>query len=84
MKRKTLLLLGGKSDIGLAIAHRFASEGFDIQLAGRNSKILNEECLNISIRHRVRCTFHELDILNYQSHQKTKLFKVLMDLANQL
>tara|TARA_Y100000991_G_C21945211_1_gene337153 strand:- start:654 stop:1391 length:738 start_codon:yes stop_codon:yes gene_type:complete len=70
MKRKTLLLLGAKSDIGLAIAHRFASEGFDIQLAGRNSKILNEECLNISVRHRVKCTFHELDILNYQSHQK--------------
>ena len=69
MNKKTLLLLGAKSDIALAIAHRFASEGFDIQLAARNSKTLSEECSNIMIRYNVKSTYHEFDILNYKSHE---------------
>ena len=70
MNTKTLLLLGAKSDIGLAVAHRFAKEGFNIQLAARNSKSLKEECCNIIIRHNVESTFHELNILDYDSHEK--------------
>ena len=69
MNTKTLLLLGAKSDIGLAVAHRFAKEGFNIQLAARNSKSLKEECCNIMIRHNVKSTFHELNILDYESYE---------------
>ena len=69
MNTKTLLLLGAKSDIGLAVAHRFAKEGFNIQLAARNSKSLKEECCNIIIRHNVESTFHELNILDYESYE---------------
>jgi decaprenylphospho-beta-D-erythro-pentofuranosid-2-ulose 2-reductase len=36
MTTKTVLILGAKSDIGIAIARKFALEGYDIQLAGRN------------------------------------------------
>ena len=36
MNKNVLLILGAKSDIGIATAHRFAREGFDIQLAARN------------------------------------------------
>ena len=70
MNTKTLLLLGAKSDIGLAVAHRFAKEGFNIQLAARNSNSLKDECSNIMIRHNVKSTIHELNILDYDSHEK--------------
>ncbi|MBR9765263.1 MAG: short-chain dehydrogenase, partial [Rhodobacteraceae bacterium] len=33
-----VLILGGRSDIGLAIAHAFAAEGHPIQLAARNAQ----------------------------------------------
>ncbi len=70
MKKKSLLVLGAKSDIGIAIAHRFAKEGFDVQLAARNSNTLRNDCSDIKIRYGVDATFHELDALNISSHQK--------------
>ena len=69
MKRKTLLLLGAKSDIGIAIAHRFAKEGFDIQLAARNSSCLSDDLSDIRIRYGVNVSCHEFNILDYDSHE---------------
>ncbi len=69
MKDKTLLLLGAKSDIGIAVAHKFAKEGYNIQLAARNAKILEEDCSDIKIRYNVDATFHELDALDINSHE---------------
>ena len=40
MIRKTVLLIGAKSDIALAVAHKFAQEGYEIQLAARNTESL--------------------------------------------
>ena len=48
----------------------FAKEGFNIQLAARNSNSLKDECSNIMIRHNVKSTIHELNILDYDSHEK--------------
>ena len=36
MKKKTILILGAKSDIGLATAYHFAKFSYNIQLAARN------------------------------------------------
>ena len=69
MKDKTLLLLGAKSDIGIAIAHKFAKEGYNIQLAGRNSEELKEDCSDIKIRYNVDATFHELEALDIKTHR---------------
>ena len=69
MKDKTLLLLGAKSDIGIAIAHKFAKEGFNIQLAARNAETLEEDCSDIKIRYNKDATFHELDALDINSHK---------------
>lgn len=69
MKNKTLLLLGAKSDIGIAIAHKFAKEGFNIQLAARNAETLEEDCSDIKIRYNKDATFHELDALDINSHE---------------
>lgn len=70
MTNKTLLLLGAKSDIGLAIAHRFAKEGFDIQLAARNSENLRDDSADIKIRYGVNVSSHEFNVLDYDSHEK--------------
>ena len=39
-KNKTILIIGAKSDIALAVAKKFASKGFNLQLAARNSSEL--------------------------------------------
>ena len=69
MKDETLLLLGAKSDIGIAVAHKFAKEGFNIQLAARNAERLKEDCADINIRYNVDASFHEFDALDLKSHE---------------
>ena len=49
MKNSIILVLGATSDIGINIAKKFAQKGFDIQLAGRNSHNLKDECNNIRL-----------------------------------
>ena len=70
MIKNTLLVLGAKSDIGIAVAHKFAKEGFNIQLAGRNAIYLEDECSQIRIRHNVNASFHEFNALDFNSHEK--------------
>jgi short-subunit dehydrogenase involved in D-alanine esterification of teichoic acids len=36
MKEKGVLILGGRSDIGVVIAHEFTAKGNHLLLAGRN------------------------------------------------
>ncbi len=69
MTRKTVLVLGAKSDIGIALAHRFAKEGYDVQLAARNSNRLKEDCFDINIRYGINATFYEFDALDLNSHE---------------
>ena len=69
MSKKSILILGAKSDIGISVAHRFAHEGFDVLLAARNSINLKNECSDIKIRYSVNSTFHEFDALDIDSHE---------------
>ncbi len=66
----SLLILGGASDIGLAIAHRFASEGFNIYLAARNSHCLKRIKTDLEIRYGIKVRLYEFDALNLDSHKK--------------
>ena len=70
MKKKILLVLGARSDIGMSLAHRFAKEEFVIQLAARNAYNLKNDCSDINIRYNVQCTFHEFDALDHNSHKE--------------
>ena len=63
MIKRPVLILGGSSDIGLAIAHRFAAEGYPIQLAARSLDELEPEKSNFSLRHNVEVTLHRFDVL---------------------
>ncbi len=70
MIKNVLLVLGASSDIGISVAKKFAQEGFDIQLAGRNSYNLEKDCNNLRIRYKVNANFYELDALDINSHEK--------------
>ena len=59
----SVLVLGGRSDIGLAIAHRFAKAGHPIVLAARNVETLKDQQNDIAVRYNVVVTLAELDVL---------------------
>lgn len=64
MTDKAVLVLGGRSDIGLAIAHAFAAKGYAVQLAARNAEGLAVQRNDIALRHDVPVSLHEFDVLN--------------------
>jgi prepilin-type processing-associated H-X9-DG protein len=49
-----ILILGASSDIASACAHKFASHGYTIWLAGRNTDLLKTQASDISIRHNAK------------------------------
>jgi decaprenylphospho-beta-D-erythro-pentofuranosid-2-ulose 2-reductase len=65
----TVLILGATSDIGFAIAKKFASEKHAIQLASRNVDQLKTFESDIEIRYGVDCSVHTIDAANFESHQ---------------
>lgn len=65
MTSRPVLILGARSDIGLALAHRFAAEGRAIQLAARDLDALQADQQNISLRHGVPVTKHRFDALAF-------------------
>ena len=65
---ETVLILGAASDIGMAIARKFASQKYNIQLAARNPERLEPLQSDIKIRYAVACTLHAFDALDFQSH----------------
>src|SRR6476620_1833954 len=64
----TVLILGATSDIGFAIARKFASEKYDVQLAARSTNSLQPFQSDIQIRYGVQCSLHSFDALNFSSH----------------
>jgi decaprenylphospho-beta-D-erythro-pentofuranosid-2-ulose 2-reductase len=65
----TVLILGATSDIGSAIARKFAAEKYNVQLAGRNIAQLQPFKSDIEIRYNVQCSLHAFDALDISSHQ---------------
>lgn len=68
MSGGAVLILGARSDIGMAIARAFAADGHAIQLAARKADTLETERNDIALRHGVDVTLHEVDALDYDSH----------------
>lgn len=65
----TVLLLGATSDMGFAIAKKFAAEKFDVQLAARKTDILAPQKSDIEIRYGVKCSLHSFDAVDFNSHK---------------
>lgn len=82
MSKGTVLILGARSDMSMAIAHRFAKEGYNIQLAARNADTLAEDVSDIGLRYRVVVTQHEFDALDLASFEAfVEHLPVLPDIA---
>ncbi|MET1754416.1 SDR family oxidoreductase [Novosphingobium sp. RD2P27] len=64
----SILVIGARSDIGMATAHAFAARGFTVQLAARNVAALRDDARDLEIRHGISVTLHEVDALDLASH----------------
>lgn len=62
--RKTVLVLGGSSDIGRAAARAFARAGYDVALAGRDIAALEPDAADLRARHAVDVSLHSFDALD--------------------
>src|SRR5215831_65157 len=61
---KTLLLLGGTSDIGRATAQRYAEAGWRILLAARDVEMAERNARDISTRTSASVAVHPFDVLD--------------------
>lgn len=68
MTLPSVLILGARSDIGLAAARRFAAAGHDLHLAARDPDLLEADRADIVLRYRVEVTLHRFDALDTDSH----------------
>lgn len=69
MTKPPVLILGARSDIGKAVAHKFAALGHPIQLAARNVSALETDKTDIELRYRVSVSLHEFDALATDMHE---------------
>ncbi|MGN6492114.1 MAG: SDR family oxidoreductase [Agriterribacter sp.] len=65
----TVLVLGASSDIGKAIAYKFASSGYDVQLTARSAHSLQTVQSDITIRYNVKCFVYPFDAVAFHEHQ---------------
>jgi short-subunit dehydrogenase len=65
----TVLILGATSDIGTAIAKKFASDNYNLQLAARNIEQLKPLQSDLQIRHHIQCSIHSFDAEKFELHQ---------------
>jgi len=70
LKVPTLLVLGGCSDIGAAIAERFAKEGWKVSLAGRRRQALDEIAKGIHERTGASVSSCFCDVEDLSSHKR--------------
>ena len=68
MTKGTVLILGARSDIGMAIAHKFASAGHLVQLAARKAETLESNKSDIELRHRAVVELYEFDAIALETH----------------
>lgn len=64
----SVLILGATSDIGQAIAARFARAGFNLQLAARNTEDLQSLSSDCAIRFNIRSSTHRFDATAFDTH----------------
>ncbi len=70
MTQGPVLILGGGSDIGLAVAHRFAQVGHPVQLAARRIDELEADRSDLMLRYGVDVSLHPFDVLDAASHEQ--------------
>ncbi|MEZ5784757.1 MAG: SDR family oxidoreductase [Rhizobiaceae bacterium] len=69
MTKPPVLVLGARSDIGKAVALKFAALGHPVQLAARNVSNLEAGKTDMELRYGVSVSLHEFDALATDSHE---------------
>jgi decaprenylphospho-beta-D-erythro-pentofuranosid-2-ulose 2-reductase len=67
---ENVLILGAASDMAVAIARKFAHEGYSITLAARNVEKLQAIEADLKVRYKVSAWSVKFDALDYKSHQE--------------
>ncbi|MBB4257730.1 MULTISPECIES: SDR family oxidoreductase [unclassified Bradyrhizobium] len=62
--RKSVLVLGGSSDIGRAAARAFAKAGYDVGLAGRDVAALEPDAADLRARYAIDVGLYKFDVLD--------------------
>ena len=63
MIRKSAIITGSTSGIGLSIAHKLAADGYNIVLNGfADSALINKLIQEFSTNYDTRCIYHPADI----------------------
>jgi len=70
MTKPPVLILGARSDIGKAVAYRFAALGHPIQLAVRNAEAIDADKADLELRHGVPVSLHDFDALATETHER--------------
>jgi decaprenylphospho-beta-D-erythro-pentofuranosid-2-ulose 2-reductase len=65
-----VLILGATSDMAIAIAKKFASAGYQVQLAARNPTQLEPLQSDLQVRYQATATLHAFDAIDYGSHDR--------------
>ena len=65
----TILILGAASDMAIAIAKKFGSAGWEIQLAARHPDRCSDQAADLRIRYGVNCRVLAFDALDFNSHK---------------
>ena len=63
-----ILILGATSDIAKALAYKYASQGYNLTLAARNSERLADVVSDLEIRHQIKAEAAEFDALDFGGH----------------
>lgn len=66
---KHLLILGATSDMAVAMAGKYAAEGWHLTLAARNRALLETLAGDLKIRHGQTARVLEFDALDFSSHR---------------
>lgn len=67
--RKSVLVLGGSSDIGRAAARAFAKAGYDVGLAGRDVAALEPDAADLRARYGAEVGLYRFDVLDTASFE---------------
>lgn len=66
-----VLVIGATSGIARAIAAQFARHGSDLVLAGRDLAETEATAADLALRHRVKTSAIQLDVLAFDTHERT-------------
>lgn len=66
---KNALILGATSDMAVAIAHKYAAEGWGLTLAGLESDVLESMVQDLQVRSGARIESVEFDASDYAKHR---------------